>query len=71
MAWIDYGLGGLRAAALDCVSEATADLADLYTTLASRDQLFGFTAHNRFYEIGTPRALAETEAFLSSPAERA
>ena len=35
-------------------------------------ELFGFQAQNRFFEIGTPGALAETDAFLrASHAEEA
>jgi NDP-sugar pyrophosphorylase family protein len=66
MRWIDYGLGGLRADALGVADEQVADLADLYHELAKRDELFGFAATERFYEIGTPAALAETDAFLAT-----
>ena len=66
MEWIDYGLGGLTATALDRVGPATSDLADLCQVLARDNELFGFAAAERFYEIGTPAALAETDAFLTS-----
>jgi NDP-sugar pyrophosphorylase family protein len=66
MRWIDYGLGGLRADALGLVGEHVSDLAELYHELAHRDQLFGFAATERFYEIGTPAALAETDTFLAT-----
>jgi len=65
MSWIDYGLGGLRADILDLIGDQFDDLADLYHELARRGELFGFTATERFYEIGTPKALAETSAFLA------
>jgi NDP-sugar pyrophosphorylase family protein len=65
MHWIDYGLGALLAPALDAVGTEISDLADLYGELARRGQLYGFEATQRFYEIGTPTALAETSAFLS------
>lgn len=65
MHWIDYGLGGLRAEALCAVGPEVRDLADLYHELARRAALFGYEATERFYEIGTPEALAETRAFLS------
>ena len=42
------------------------DLADLYHVLAREGELFGFAADQRFYEIGTPAALAETAAFLAA-----
>jgi NDP-sugar pyrophosphorylase family protein len=64
MRWVDYGLGGLEASSLLVISEDEKDLAALYGLLALRGQLCGFPARRRFYEIGTPAALAETEAFL-------
>jgi NDP-sugar pyrophosphorylase family protein len=66
MQWIDYGLGGLTSAALRVVEEREGDLAVLYQRLAQIGSLYGFLATERFYEIGTPSALAETEAFLSA-----
>ena len=64
MLWIDYGLGGLEASVLAQGEPATDDLADLYHQLAARGELFGFEATERFYEIGTPEALVETDRFL-------
>jgi NDP-sugar pyrophosphorylase family protein len=64
MSWIDYGLGGLAACALKRVAESERDLAMLYGVLARREELCGFTANERFYEIGTPGALQETDQFL-------
>jgi NDP-sugar pyrophosphorylase family protein len=64
MCWIDYGLGGLEQQALDLVHPTTSDLSDLYSKLAQGRLLFGFEARDRFYEIGTPQSLAETDAFL-------
>lgn len=61
MHWIDYGLGGLRA---DAVGTEEDDLATLYQQLADRDELCGYEVAERFYEIGTPAALMETDAFL-------
>jgi NDP-sugar pyrophosphorylase family protein len=65
MAWIDYGLGGLTAATLDRVGEGEGELAVLYSALARSGQLFGYEASQRFFEIGTPAALEETEVFLA------
>ena len=45
-----------------------ADLAQAFTRLAAAGQLAGYEATERFYEIGTPEALAETDAFLSGRA---
>jgi NDP-sugar pyrophosphorylase family protein len=64
MSWIDHGLGGLTAAALDRVAASESDLAVLHSALAERGELCGYPVSERFYEIGTPDALAETEAFL-------
>lgn len=64
MRWIDYGLGGLTTCALERVPASEGDLAVLYERLAERGELLGFEASERFYEIGTPSALAETDAFL-------
>jgi putative flippase GtrA len=64
MRWIDYGLGGLEQAVLDRVPAETTDLSDLYRELASDGLLCGVEARERFFEIGRPAALAETDAFL-------
>jgi len=64
MRWIDYGLGGIAQAALDRAQPDMRDLSDLYRQLANEGLLFGFEASERFYEIGTPAALAETDTFL-------
>lgn len=66
MSWIDYGLGGFETEVLDAAAPRSNDLADAYHELASGGRLFGYAATNRFYEIGTPKALAETTAFLRS-----
>lgn len=64
MRWIDYGLGGLEARALELVPADERDLAALYRRLAVDGELCGFEATDRFYEIGSLEGLAETEAFL-------
>jgi MurNAc alpha-1-phosphate uridylyltransferase len=64
MHWIDYGLGGLSASVLDEVPASEGDLSVLYHQLSSEGRLCGYEASNRFYEIGTPEALAESDAFL-------
>jgi len=66
MRWIDYGLGGLKREALRVVDQRERDLAALYHQLARTGSLHGFLATERFYEIGTARGLAETEAFLTA-----
>jgi N-acetyl-alpha-D-muramate 1-phosphate uridylyltransferase len=66
MKWIDYGLGILTAAALDAAGPDEPDLAGVYRELARTGRLAAYEATERFYEIGTPEALAETDAFLRS-----
>ncbi len=66
MAWV----GCLPARSMR-VGPEVGDLADLYRSLAAEGQLFGFEATERFYEIGTPQALAETRAFLAALLGRA
>jgi N-acetyl-alpha-D-muramate 1-phosphate uridylyltransferase len=66
MHWIDYGLGGLTVRALERISPVEPDLAALYEQLAGERALLGIEARERFYEIGTPAALAETELFLAN-----
>ena len=67
MKWIDYGLGGLTAEALSLADDAESDLAHLYHRLAELGRLCGYQASERFYEIGTPAGLQETDAFLRRP----
>ncbi len=64
MQWIDYGLGILTAEALDAAGPDEPDLAGAYHELARTGRLAAYEATERFYEIGTPEALAETDAFL-------
>jgi NDP-sugar pyrophosphorylase family protein len=64
MLWIDYGLLGLEAQLLDDFDGTERDLAVLFRELASRRLIFGYEATERFFEIGTPSALGETERFL-------
>jgi MurNAc alpha-1-phosphate uridylyltransferase len=64
MHWIDYGLGGLTAAALDSVPASETDLSTLYGELSRAGRLCGYEASHRFFEIGTAEGLAEADAFL-------
>jgi NDP-sugar pyrophosphorylase family protein len=69
MSWIDYGLGGLEQGVLDLLPPDADDLADLFHRLSHEKSLFGFEATERFFDIGTPAALAETDAFLRGHSE--
>lgn len=66
MSHIDYGLGVLRASALDTIPEdQPVSLADLYADLLSRGQLAAYEVAERFYEIGSMAGLEETRQYLS------
>ena len=69
MQWIDYGLGGLQRSAVERAAPDMRDLSDLYHELAQQGLLCGVEASERFFEIGTPSGLAETDAFLSGAPE--
>ena len=69
MRWIDYGLGVLTPAGARGGPDE-ADLAGVYRALARRGELAGYEATERFYEIGTPAALAEAERFIAGARAR-
>ncbi len=65
MKYIDYGLGILKARAFDDWRENEVfDLSELYRDLVKKGQLGGYEVKQRFYEIGTPAGLHETDEFL-------
>ena len=66
MLHIDYGLGVLSAGAVRAwpANGGAFDLADLYGDLVQRGLLAGFEVEERFYEIGSPTGLRETDTFL-------
>lgn len=65
MDYIDFGAALLRREALERIpAETFFDLADLYHDLVERGEMVGYEVTERFYEIGTPQGLQETETFL-------
>jgi MurNAc alpha-1-phosphate uridylyltransferase len=65
MLHIDYGLGILKALALDPYPQNEAfDLSKLYNKLSLDGQLAGFEVFERFYEIGSHKGIADTENYL-------
>ena len=64
--WIDYGLAVVTARGFASVAGEPPDLAEVYAELSRRGELAGYEATERFYEIGTPDALAEAAVFLSA-----
>lgn len=74
MKYIDYGLGILTPAAFEpWEADTVFDLSLVYDHLVKAGQLSGHEVTQRFYEIGTPRGLSETDGMLSlqgSPGNR-
>jgi len=67
MNFIDYGVGVFDAAPFEEWGEgSTFDLSTIQTSLLSRGQLAGLEVNERFYEIGSPEGLSETDVFLRS-----
>jgi N-acetyl-alpha-D-muramate 1-phosphate uridylyltransferase len=66
MQHIDYGLGILSATSIfDRPVDTPFDLAEVYHDLSLRGELAGFEVFERFYEIGSPAGLQETNEFLA------
>ena len=66
---MDYGLSIFRKEVFDKIDLEVFDLTVAYEQLIAQDQLAHFLAEHRFYEIGTPWGLADTEAYLRSKNE--
>lgn len=66
MRHIDYGLSVLTASALTAYpGDEAFDLARVFQDLVARGQLAGAEVPTRFYEIGSPQGLRDTEAWLT------
>ena len=65
MRHIDYGLGAISAQVLaDEGTRGPFDLADIYHRLSLSRQLAGYEVHERFYEIGSHKGLAEAADYF-------
>jgi len=65
MRHIDYGLGLYSAQAFAGLPQSSEfDLSEIQRDLIARGEMAGFEVSERFYEIGSPAGLAETDAFL-------
>jgi MurNAc alpha-1-phosphate uridylyltransferase len=65
MRHIDYGLGALKADAVeDLVRELPCDLEWLYEELLAQNELAAYQVRERFYEIGSFAGLEETARYL-------
>ena len=63
--WIDYGMSVFTRAAVESWPDPDPwDLSALTGALARQGRLAGFEVTGRFYEIGKPEGLAETQAHL-------
>jgi NDP-sugar pyrophosphorylase family protein len=66
MKYIDYGLGILTPAAFEpWPDDAVFDLSLVYSRLVKTGELSAHEITQRFYEIGTPRGLEETDCRLA------
>jgi len=73
MRHIDYGLSVLSARAFDLhppYPVSPLDLATFYEEWVVRGEMAGFEVTQRFYEIGSPDGLEETQRHLSERAKR-
>ena len=71
MKHIDYGLGVMSADVL--LSEHSAgpfDLADVYHRLSTAGELAGYEVEERFYEIGSPKGLADAVDYFRAKDRR-
>lgn len=66
MRHIDYGLILLASEAIaEYPLEQAFDLTEVFMKLIAAGQMSGYEVFQRFYEIGTPQALQETENYLA------
>jgi NDP-sugar pyrophosphorylase family protein len=64
MRHIDYGLGLLTKACFDGFDQEAFDLASVYGRLVDQGLLHGYEVDQRFFEIGSPEGMADTERHL-------
>ena len=65
MHYIDYGLGLLQGAALQAYpARQSFDLSKVYNDLSLAGELAGYEVFERFYEIGSHKGIADTQAYL-------
>ncbi|MEI6045344.1 MAG: sugar phosphate nucleotidyltransferase [Chloroflexota bacterium] len=68
MHYIDYGAALLRTEALELlvtlIQERPSDLANLYSHLVEEQLMLGYEVTERFYEIGSPAGLRETDLYF-------
>lgn len=64
--YIDYGLSVFQRSVIESFipSETKTDLADVFYALSQSGQLAGYEVNTRFYEIGSPKGLADFIEFI-------
>jgi NDP-sugar pyrophosphorylase family protein len=69
MLFIDYGVNVFSSSVFrDINTQSGFDLANVHRQLVAAGQLAGLEIYERFYEVGSPAGLRETEALLAVPA---
>lgn len=67
MNYIDYGLSFLKKDSFyNHHINNFLDLSDIYKLLIKKDKMLGFEVFKRFYEIGKPQGIKDTEKYLKS-----
>jgi NDP-sugar pyrophosphorylase family protein len=62
---VDYGLSVFDSGVFDDVPlDRPTDLAEVFHRLIAAKALAGYEISSRFYEVGTPEGIAETERYL-------
>jgi NDP-sugar pyrophosphorylase family protein len=69
MRHVDYGLGVFNAETFACAADGVADLSDVQGRLARAGQLAGHEVKQPYFEIGSPRGLADLESHLRAQAK--
>lgn len=68
--YIDYGLAILRRGSLEAFpAEMPFDVEEVFRQIISRRQMAAFVVTRRFYEVGSPQGLADTDRFLRRSGE--
>lgn len=69
--WIDFGFSCFETSLVrNWTADEAFDLAEIPKALSRQKQLAGFEVKQRFYEIGRPKSLRETELFLSANSKK-
>jgi N-acetyl-alpha-D-muramate 1-phosphate uridylyltransferase len=71
MTHMDYGVNAFRAESfVEVPQDRCADLAEVHRAMVARGTLRAFPVYERWYEIGSPDGLAETEQFIVARSTR-